>query len=170
MLQTGLFQDEAHQVKGERVENDYYPTPSGITQALINHCPQLPKLTFEPCAGQGAITSVLRDNDRVVSGSDITWDLNCPKDATTREFWDYWADSMQRMSFMVGASTWATVTNPPFNRAAEILPLAYEYSPWGVAFLVRLSYLEPAADRAEWLQSHADNLRYRKFGLKTPSF
>jgi hypothetical protein len=159
MLQTGLMFDESHQVKGERVINDYYPTPQPITKILLENVSYLPEFCFEPCAGQGAITEVLRDSDRMVSDTDIQWDLNCPKDATTPEFWEYWADSMRRMP-NIDCCNWATVTNPPFSLASKILPLAYEYSPWGVAFLLRLSYLEPAGDRASWLQEHADNMRY----------
>jgi hypothetical protein len=159
IIQTGLFQNEAHQSKGERVEAEYYPTPFGLTNSLIQNVPQLPKLCFEPCAGQQAITDVLRASDRMVSDTDIQWDLNCPTDATTREFWDYWADSMPRMP-SDGCRNWATITNPPFSLAAEILPLAYEHSPWGVAFLLGLNYLEPTGDRADWLKEHADNFRY----------
>lgn len=166
ITQTGLFAKEAHQVKGERVTFDYYPTPSGLALSLIQYCPQLPQLIFEPCAGQGAISNVLRDSDRMVCDSDITWDLSddqsdmpCPKDATTSDFWQYWANNMRNMP-SIDRRNWATVTNPPFNQAADILPLAYEHSPWGVAFLLRLSYLEPTENRADWLQQHADNLRY----------
>jgi hypothetical protein len=159
IVQTGLFDDEAHQSEGERVESDYYPTPAGLSRSLIQNVPQLPDLCFEPCAGQGAITEVLRDSDRMVSGTDIQWVLNCPTDAATREFWDYWADSMRR-TLNIDCRNWATVTNPPFSLAAEILPLAYEYSPWGVAFLLRLTYLEPTENRSAWLIEHADNLRY----------
>jgi hypothetical protein len=141
------------------VESDYYPTPQGLTKSLIQNVPQLPQLCFEPCAGQGAITEVLRDSDRMVSDTDIQWDLNCPTDATTHEFWRYWADSMRRMP-SIDCRSWATITNPPFSLAAKILPLAYEYSPWGVAFLLRLTYLEPTENRSIWLKEHADNLRY----------
>lgn len=155
MLQTGLFINEQHQIKNDRVENDYYPTPEGITRSLISHCPQLPYVCFEPCAGQGAITSVLRASGRHVYESDITYDNSYPKDATTEEFWKY------RNAFdLCFSNNWATITNPPFNRAAEILPLAHKHSPWGVAFLLRLSYLEPADNRADWLQEHADQMCY----------
>ena len=142
-----------------RISHDFYPTPAPLTQALLDICPQLPGLIFEPCAGNGAISDVLRQSERMVSDSDIQWELNCPKDATKREFWEYWADSMRRMP-SIDCRSWATITNPPFNLGSEILPLAYEYSPWGCAFLLRLSYQEPTKDRANWLKTHADNLRY----------
>jgi hypothetical protein len=166
ITQTGLFNDENHQTTRKRVEFDYYPTPAGLTKSLIQNVPQLPQLCFEPCAGQGAISGVLRDSGRVVSESDIQWVDQAGiersfrlRDATTSEFWESWAFDLKRMP-SVDCRNWATVTNPPFSLASEILPLAYEHSPWGVAFLLGLNYLEPTGDRADWLKEHADNFRY----------
>ncbi|MGL5064246.1 MAG: hypothetical protein ACRC62_30030, partial [Microcoleus sp.] len=158
-LQTGLFFDQANEVKGKRVGNDFYPTPAPLTKILLAKAPNIPSLCFEPCAGHGAISDVLRASDRMVQASDIQWGFDYPQDATTREFWEYWANSL-RNAQSIDCRNWATVTNPPFNVASSIIPLAYEYSPWGIAFLLRLSYLEPTGDRAEWLQLHADSLRY----------
>jgi hypothetical protein len=141
-----------------RVSHDFYPTPEGLTRSLLTACPNLPEIIFEPCAGDGAISDVLKASGRTVAESDVQWGEqlitpSAPKDATTREFWEYWSTDLGRFY------EWATVTNPPFNVAHEILPLAFEYSPWGCAFLLRLSYLEPAGNRADWLQTNADHLR-----------
>jgi hypothetical protein len=167
-----LFDNPITQAVGEagRISHDFYPTPEGITRSLLEVCPQLPRFIFEPCAGNGAIGDVLRASRRYVEESDIQWptiknlDLPMgfiPQDATSVSFWEYWASLDFRSYYPDGiVPEWATVTNPPFNLAHEILPLAYEYSPWGCAFLLRLSYLEPAANRAKWLQENADNLRY----------
>ena len=155
-----LFDNPITQSVGEngRISHDFYPTPEGITRSLLEICPELPRFIFEPCAGNGAIADVLQSKEKYVQDSDIQWvsesDLR-PQDATTAHFWDFW-----NLELPVYAKDWATVTNPPFNLAHEILPLAYKYSPWGCAFLLRLSYLEPAANRASWLQGNADNLRY----------
>jgi hypothetical protein len=159
MLQTGLIFNESHQVKGERVINDYYPTPQPITKILLKNVPHLPELCFEPCSGQRAICDVLEGNNFMTYESDPVWGMDCLSDATTREFWDEWKIRLGQARHY-DRCNWATVTNPPFNLASKILPLAFEYSPWGVAFLLRLSYLEPAGDRASWLQEHADNMRY----------
>jgi hypothetical protein len=132
-----------------RISHDLYPTPPQVTRALTDRI-LLPKYICESCAGNGAITDALEETRHKVLESDITW--NTEDDATTREFWDSRAEKL-------GETLWATVTNPPFSLASKILPLAYEYSPWGVAFLLRLSYLEPAKNRAKWLEAHADNLR-----------
>jgi hypothetical protein len=130
-----------------RISNDFYPTPPQVTRALTDRI-LLPKYICEPCAGNGAITDALDGHS--VRESDITWNLG--DDATSKVFWEFRASGLS-------GHCWATVTNPPFSLASKILPLAYEYSPWGVAFLLRLSYLEPTGDRAEWLKAHADNLK-----------
>jgi hypothetical protein len=158
-----LFDNPITQAVDEtgRISHDFYPTPEGITRSLLEVCPELPRSIFEPCAGNGAISDVLRESGREVFEWDLQWErhgaYNPPLnacDATDPYFWWYWPKNN------AAKKDWATVTNPPFNLAHEILPLAYEYSPWGCAFLLRLSYLEPAANRAQWLQDHADNLRY----------
>ena len=48
------------------------------------------------------------------------------------------------------------VTNPPFKQAHRILPHAFKVARIGVAFLLRLTYAEPARGRGHWLASHAD--------------
>lgn len=151
-----LFDNPITQGVGDtgRISHDFYPTPEGITQSLLEVCPELPRFIFEPCAGNGAIGDILRASERIVHESDIQWIPSYAEshDATKNKFWV--------TSSFVCEGSWAVVTNPPFNLAHEILPLAYKYSPWGCAFLLRLSYLEPAANRAQWLQDCADSLRY----------
>jgi hypothetical protein len=142
-----------------RVSHDFYPTPEGLTRSLLTACPQLPEIIFEPCAGNGAISDVLKAAGKEVESSDLNWtnehgEYFYPQDATTVDFWESW-----KSTNLLLRKHWATATNPPFNAAHEILPLAFEYSPWGCAFLLRLSYLEPAGNRADWLQNHADHLR-----------
>ena len=90
--------------------------------------------------------------------SDIAWENSKPKDATKREFWDYWQSLVKTEAN--GDLDWV-VTNPPFKSASKILPLAYEYSRVGVAFLLRSSYSEPCRNRREWLIQYSDNFRYR---------
>lgn len=148
-----LESTEITQAETGRDPNDYYPTPEPITQALIDARLRLPTMVVEPCSGNDAIATVLRGNKHTVSTYDIQ--RSPTHDATQKHFWESVA-----LGFRVANLTdWAVVTNPPFSIAHQIIPLAYEYSPWGIAMLLRLTYLEPAANRAEWLQDHADNLR-----------
>lgn len=135
-----------------RIANDFYPTPPVITRAILPHIEGI-KYFFEPCSGKGAIADVLRvENGLIGHESDIAWIAPLGvKDATTEEFWVHWSRLYD--------SEWLTITNPPFNVADRIIPLAYEYSPLGCLMLLRLSYLEPTVKRGQWLEDHADNLR-----------
>jgi hypothetical protein len=62
------------------------------------------------------------------------------------------------------------VTNPPFTDVHRILPLAWEHCQIGVAFLLRLSYLEPARDRAVWLEAHKSFMSHLIIFNPRPSF
>ncbi len=119
-----------------RVANDFYPTHERVTQALLSR-EMIAGTICEPCAGEGHIVRVLESKGLFVSPNDITWphgfDMTQPENWLLRDW---------------------TITNPPFNKATPILQNAYEHSRIGVAFLLRLSYLEPCVDRARWLQLH----------------
>ena len=133
-----------------RRANDFYPTPAWATEELLRQIPQIGGVILEPCVGDGAIARVIDCGDRIVYGSDIDPQMNCSfcGDAARRDFWESVRDVMfeERLD-------WA-ITNPPFNVAAQIVPLAYEFADRGIAMLLRLSYLEPTEDRGAWLNEH----------------
>lgn len=133
-----------------RRQNDFYPTPEWATRELLRHVPQIGGYILEPCVGDGAIARVIDGDNRVVYGSDIDPQMNCSfcGDATRRDFW-----AGVRETMFEGRIDWV-VTNPPFNVASQIVPLAYEHSDKGIAMLLRLSYLEPTEDRGAWLNEH----------------
>jgi len=127
-----------------RRDFDYYPTPAWMTHALIKRYCVLD--VVEPCSGYDAIADVLRD----VNGTDVvTSDLNPATpahwhlDATQEDTWAQLAASQMR---------WC-VTNPPFNQADQIVPLAVKYYQH-VAMMLRLSWLEPTEARARFLDEH----------------
>lgn len=130
-----------------RRKNDFYPTPAWATEELIRRVPIYGGI-LECCAGDGAIADVLASMSGVkVWRNDI--DPTMPRldfmaDAAESDSWDL---------FHQGDFDW-TVTNPPFNQAAQIVPLAYEHSIFGIAILLRLSFLEPVEDRGAWLNEH----------------
>lgn len=141
-------------IKRERVLNDFYPTPEPVTELLTDNF-YLSGIVFEPCAGHNAITRVLRRQPNIaeVITSDLLWPIpigHTTNDATHPLFWLEWLGNHK--------IDWV-VTNPPFRVAEKILPLAYDASSKGIAFLLRLSYLEPCNGRFEWLNTHADRLR-----------
>ena len=147
----------------KRYKNDFYETPSLLTKELLARVNISGKI-LEPCAGNSAISKVLMqypDNGRIVLESDLTWGDKryCCVDATIREFWTYWRSHFDKCYPEQGLQ-WV-VTNPPFSKAHEILPLAFEHCNVGVAFLLRSTYSEPCKNRRDWLIQNADRLRYR---------
>lgn len=131
-----------------RREHDFYPTPAWATRELLTRI-NISGVVLEPCAGKGDITSVLIDDHRISDVWDNDLDYRHPvtshHDATDPNYWhshgcDY------------------VVTNPPFNLAHKIVPMAVAKARIGVYMLLRLSYLEPCDGRAGWLKAHPPNV------------
>ncbi|NJM66906.1 MAG: hypothetical protein HC851_15180 [Acaryochloris sp. RU_4_1] len=127
-----------------RIEHDFYPTAEALTQALLQVV-SISGTVLEPCAGDGAIAQLFP---------------NCHTNDLHTQRWDHQLDATLPESWEQFAACEWVVTNPPFNRAPQILPHAYTHVQVGVAFLLRLSYLEPCADRSEWLKTHADRMTH----------
>jgi hypothetical protein len=129
-----------------RREFDYYPTPAWMTRALMRR--ESIYDVLEPCSGFDAIANVFR----AAGQSPVTSDLNPETpahwhlDATQERTWEQLRESL---------CAW-TVTNPPFDLADIIVPLAVRYSLplGGVAMMLRLSWLEPTAARAPFLKAN----------------
>lgn len=122
-----------------RRANDFYPTPEWATRELLDIVP-ISGLVRECCAGDGQIVNPLRRAGLVVVTNDI--DRQWPA--------DHHFDAAQQWPHGIGLADWV-ITNPPFNRAAEIIPMAHNHSRIGMAMLLRLSFLEPVEDRGAWL-------------------
>jgi len=120
--------------------NDFYPTPAWATQALLQrfHLPAGSQV-FEPCAGALDMATVLRDHHYVTTNDpDLTRATMYHRDARDGKFWDQFG-------------RWdAIVTNPPFVIASDILRQALDHSDH-VAFLLRLTFLEPCEGRERLL-------------------
>jgi hypothetical protein len=108
---------------------------------------------LEPCAGVGDISSIV-DRKCGLLYYTLTNDI-APQhhadyhlDATLRSTWE-------DIAYEQGKPAWV-ITNPPFNAAAHILPLALEYCTKGVIALLRISYSEPCDNRAQWLYDNQD--------------
>ena len=144
---------------------DFYPTPSLLTWALIKSHGFVAwhnqPTVLEPCAGEGAISDVLRESGlfRFVDTADID-----PAKVSPTGDPPGFRRTFGATSFTMDATdpqAWArmarydwVITNPPFNEAPAILPLAFGNCRVGMAMLLRLSYLEPCANRASWLAEH----------------
>ena len=139
----------------KRHENDIYHTPKVLVDGLLTIV-DINGSVLEPCCGEGHLVAPLEDwlNIKQVTAIDIDRSkgentiLGVSRDATNSAFWDFF-----------GGHDWV-ITNPPFNQAEKILPLAFKHSNIGVAFLLRLSYLEPCKNRRQWLIDQADRMRY----------
>lgn len=136
--------------KQKRVEHDYYPTPKEITQVLLDHV-KIEGRVLEPCAGAGAISSFFYGsitNDPFPSEG---FQPDYCADATSQAFWDAIESE--------GGVDWV-VTNPPYlgDTPIQILEKAYKTARLGVAFLLRINFLEPCENRAQWLKKHCNQL------------
>ena len=137
-----------------RRENDYYPTPQWATAHLLRSLPfTIVDPWVEPCVGTGDIAEVVRAQCAWYATGDIDADLHphIVGDATDPETWDTFEAEL-------GCPPAWCITNPPFSQAHRILPLAMERCTHGVIALLRLSYLEPCANRGHWLEQHQDRL------------
>lgn len=151
---------------GQRQALDLYPTHRDLTLALLERV-AISGRVAEPAAGPGDMARVLLAHPGITA-------------VTTNDIDPQWSTDFTGDAGNPGAAVWKrpydwVVTNPPFSVAPSILRIAYECAGVGVAFLLRLSFAEPAGNRAgnrgDWLAEHADQLRHvLVFGQPRPSF
>lgn len=168
-----------------RAERDFYPTPSKLVKVLLDRV-EVSDLLYEPCAGEGHIVRpLLEQTNCPIIASDIQLSAEMSelcRSCSNRV--DYWLSDVSipsswacRFGFVGESSNgfnsrpqWV-ITNPPFNQAEAIVPLAFDYATEGVAMLLRLSYLEPTKGRGEWLAEHQSQLsNLIILGSPRPSF
>lgn len=140
---------------------DLYPTDTRVTAAFLR-VEDVGGVVAEPCAGPGWMASVLEADGRITSV--ITNDIDAQHDA------DYHDDAADPTAVIWQRPIDWVITNPPFNAAHRILPVAFAVARVGVAFLLRLSYAEPADNRAQWLKAHADHMTRQMILNPRPSF
>lgn len=133
---------------------DFYPTPDWAMEALLEESRfRLPigssVTILEPCSGDHALTKVLRKHRP--ESMIYTNDLDTAKPA------EFHFDVAQPESWVKLPIVDWVVTNPPFDLAMKILKNALLHAKLGVAFLLRLSFLEPVAERAEFLHLQPPN-------------
>lgn len=128
----------------KRRKNDFYPTPSGATRALMLDKDIRAGLrdgmsVLEPCVGAGDMARIISDyhaGPLTVSDLDTKWDC------------DFYADASKTIYNPVD---WV-ITNPPFSDAMDVLKNLYPQAREGLALLLRVSFSEPTQDRGDWLQ------------------
>jgi hypothetical protein len=119
-------------------------TPPHYIAALLAEV-NIHGIVYEPCVGDGAIANALRRllSVRRVDTNDI--DRAYPADT-------HYDATVQISANMPPLFDWA-VTNPPFTQAYDILTMTWP-NVRNVAFLARLSFLEPTEERAGFLEEH----------------
>lgn len=124
---------------------DFYETPAWMTLALLRRV-KVAGPVLEPAAGNGAIVRVLQKAGHQWWSNDLdqTWPTQGHADITQRDTWRCFPEW-----------NWA-VTNLPFNVADQVVPIAHAFmlEDGGLAFLLRLSWLEPTAARQDFLNQY----------------
>jgi hypothetical protein len=130
-----------------RRANDFYQTPHGATLALLDSIGPLSRdtIAYEPCAGKNSITNVLWN-----SGLHSVWTNDIDPKVGWKLCFNVDASTVWPMHDKTEPVDWV-ITNPPFNKAYEILQLSLQNCD-KVALLLRLSFLEPTAKRANFLR------------------
>jgi hypothetical protein len=126
---------------------DQYFTPLSATRVLLKYQPNISGTILEPCVGQGDLAAPLRHLGRVVTNDiDTAMPADFHQDAALKEFWEW-----------IGRPDWV-VSNPPFSCCQPIIAGAFSVARRGVAMLLRLSYLEPCNNRADFLSANPPSL------------
>jgi hypothetical protein len=130
----------------ERQEQNFYPTPAWVTEALLRTV-RLPKGIWEPCCGDGAMARVLESHGHHVVGTDLV----------DRGYGEGGRDFL--MESRLPDSVTAIVTNPPYGRT--LLPRFVDHAlaltrPVGgmVALLVNVQW-QTAAENSKRLRMPA---------------
>lgn len=144
-----------------RRARDAYYTPGWMVRSLIRHSPialvglphePVPDLRiFEPCAGDGAIATELRS-----AGYRHIWTNDIDADQNT----DQHFDAAETWPVNLPPPAW-TISNPPWAMPkngrplpVQILKEAIRCSERAVTLLLRITFLEPTANRGDWLRDN----------------
>ncbi len=141
---------------------DLYPTHEAITRHLLQRVDVRGRVV-EPCAGPGDMARVLAEDGRVsrVITNDVDPQWAC----------DFTGDACDPLAAIWQSSFDWCVTNPPFNVASAVLAQAMRRAQAGVAFLLRVTFVEPVSERGDWMAAHEDSMiGFYPLGQPRPSF
>lgn len=147
-----------------RRKNDAYYTEQGLTLELLKYLDLTKyKTILEPCVGDGHIKSVVQAKYPHLRYT--TNDIDPTKEA------DYHFDALGSELYMddiqlpelgrIRERYWdCCITNFPYNVQDQILPLVWQHVEL-LAFIPRLTWLEPTKTRAAFLESNRKHCRYQ---------
>jgi len=154
-----------------RRQHDAYYTEQGLVLELLKYLDlSRYKTILEPCVGDSHIKNVVEQkyphlqyttNDiDPTKEADYHWDasnVNTSLYGETRGdlWWSKWYD--------------CCITNFPYNQQDQILPLVWQHVGL-LAFLCRLTWLEPTHSRAKFLQENAHHCRLQVIFNPRPRF
>jgi len=121
---------------------DRYDSPAWFLSHLAGYI-GFSGILADPCVGGGNLSRFfpcLSSNFHWTNDIDESADADYHLDATNPNSW-----------FIDFPPVDWVITNPPFNEAYPILANAWSAAKIGVVFFVRLTFLEPTNDRAEFL-------------------
>lgn len=121
-------------VVNQRDPYDFYPTPQGVTEALLHH-EQFSEAVWEPACGDGAISEVLKEAGYDVLSTDLI-------DRDYGEVQDFLVSERHATDI---------ITNPPYTegRAEKFVRKALSCTTGKVAMLLPLTFLE--SECREWV-------------------
>lgn len=121
-----------------RPEDDFYPTPPEMTQALLNNH-KFDKAVWEPACGDGAMSEVLFMYDYDVLSTDLVYR-------------DYGVPASVDFLKCYHRANKCIITNPPYKLAEKFIYHAFELGCNQLALLLKLSFLEGQKRKAMFAQ------------------
>lgn len=145
-----------------RKQYDAYYTHQGLTLELLKYLDLTQyKTALEPCVGDGHIYSVVSQKHTHLqwTTNDIDptkqADYHCDAaDYSNESLYKTWSDGIQEAYWDI------CITNFPYNQQNEIVPLVWQHVDV-LAFLCRLSWLEPVEKRAKWLKENEHHCKHQ---------
>jgi len=129
--------------------DDFYASPyAALPPLLVAEGRRLPKVLWEPAAGNGALVLPLRNRGYSVLATDLN-DWGCPDSEPEVDFLGPIA--AQHGAHLAALESFGIVTNPPFNIIEPFVERAVAMSPY-VALLCRLAFLESEGRMKWWKQ------------------
>ena len=125
---------------------EFFPTPPWATRALLRYVIAGPSMAvegsaWEPCAGLGHMSDTLRESFDTVRASDVyAYPVEGGGDAGRFEIDRF--DFLDEAAIVRAPEVDWIITNPPFSKASAMLGHALLKARLGVAFLLRMQWLE----------------------------